>query len=64
MPRDRDLSPQNHIAIFKNSGLTVKEYPYWSASGKCLDFDGMLATLTDAPNGSSVSSRWYLVSDE
>jgi len=44
----------NHIAIFKNSGLTVKEYPYWSASGKCLDFDGMLSTLTDAPNGSSV----------
>ena len=44
----------NHIAIFKRSGMTVKEYPYWSHKCKCLDFDRMIATLTDAPNGSSV----------
>jgi len=37
----------NHNAIFKAAGLTIKTYPYYDHENKCLNFDGMLATLKE-----------------
>ncbi|RMZ81365.1 hypothetical protein DV738_g2243, partial [Chaetothyriales sp. CBS 135597] len=44
----------NHNQIFANVHLTVKNYPYFSAKTKGLDFDGLIATLDAAPAGSVV----------
>lgn len=35
----------NHAAIFKNSGLEVKQYSYWDAQNKNLNFQGMISDL-------------------
>ena len=35
----------NHWSLFSSAGLTIKTYPYYDYDNKCLDFDGMLATL-------------------
>ena len=40
----------NHLALFQAAGLTVKTYPYYDYENKCLDFEGMLATLKDVSN--------------
>ena len=37
----------NHTGLFEAAGLTVKTYPYYDYENKCLDFDGMLATLKE-----------------
>jgi len=45
----------NHTAIFQKAGLSVKVYPYYRASTKSLDFDGMLKALKEeAKPGSMV----------
>jgi len=44
----------NHFQIFSNVGLEYKTYPYFSKKTKGLDFDGMIGTLQDAPEGSIV----------
>mmetsp|Transcript_1719 Transcript_1719/g.5144 ORF Transcript_1719/g.5144 Transcript_1719/m.5144 type:complete len:409 (-) Transcript_1719:99-1325(-) len=44
----------NHNAIFATAGLTVKIYPYYKASTKSLDFEGMMEALKGATKGSMV----------
>jgi len=44
----------NHNAIFAKAGLTVKVYPYYKASTKSLDFEGMMEALKGATKGSMV----------
>ncbi|KAI1822254.1 PLP-dependent transferase [Xylaria intraflava] len=44
----------NHHQIFSNVGLTTVEYPYFSKQTKGLDFDGLKATLSEAPDRSIV----------
>ncbi|KAL4785777.1 pyridoxal phosphate-dependent transferase [Aspergillus varians] len=44
----------NHHQIFTNVGLSLENYPYFSAETKGLDFDGMLFALTSAPAGSII----------
>jgi len=44
----------NHGNIFKNAGLDVRAYKYLDAAGVGFDFDGMLADLKAAPDGSAV----------
>ncbi|KAF2035156.1 aspartate aminotransferase [Setomelanomma holmii] len=44
----------NHFQIFSNVGLSYKTYPYFSKKTKGLDFDGMIGTIHDAPEGSIV----------
>jgi len=40
----------NHMALFHAAGLNVKTYPYYDYENKCLDFEGMLATLKGVSN--------------
>ena len=44
----------NHRAVFNAAGLEVKEYGYYNADAKDLDFDGMLADLAQAKAGDVV----------
>ena len=44
----------NHANIFKNAGLEVRQYKYLDAQGVGFDFEGMLADLKAAPDGSAV----------
>lgn len=44
----------NHKAIFSDAGLECIDYPYWKASTKSLDLEGMLNALKKAPKGSAV----------
>ncbi|KAF9886698.1 Aspartate aminotransferase, cytoplasmic [Aspergillus nanangensis] len=44
----------NHHQIFTNVGLSLANYPYFSAKTKGLDFDGMLGALSSAPSGSII----------
>ncbi|WMC12118.1 aspartate/tyrosine/aromatic aminotransferase [Oceanimonas pelagia] len=44
----------NHRAVFTAAGLEVKEYGYYNADTKDLDFDAMLASLADAKAGDVV----------
>ncbi|KAI9719356.1 MAG: Aspartate aminotransferase, cytoplasmic [Chrysothrix sp. TS-e1954] len=44
----------NHNQIFSNVRLPIKTYPYFSASTKGLDFDGMIAALDAAPEQSMI----------
>ncbi|WP_107852577.1 amino acid aminotransferase [Oceanimonas marisflavi] len=44
----------NHRAVFTAAGLEVKEYGYYNADTKDLDFDAMLASLQDAKAGDVV----------
>lgn len=44
----------NHNQIFGNVSLPVKNYPYFSKETKGLDFDGMIGTLSSAPEGSII----------
>ncbi|KNG94328.1 aromatic amino acid transaminase [Pseudaestuariivita atlantica] len=37
----------NHVPVARAAGLTIREYPYFRASDRGLDFDGMLACLTN-----------------
>jgi aspartate aminotransferase len=42
----------NHKNIFNDCGLEVSEYRYWHAPSNGLDFQGMLADIDQAPEGS------------
>ena len=44
----------NHNALFKDSGLEVEKYRYYNKDTIGLDFEGMLADLKNAPEGSLV----------
>mmetsp|Transcript_41381 Transcript_41381/g.95211 ORF Transcript_41381/g.95211 Transcript_41381/m.95211 type:complete len:411 (+) Transcript_41381:74-1306(+) len=44
----------NHITIFEESGLTPHKYPYWKKDGLCLDFQGMLNTLSTSVSPGSL----------
>ncbi|KAJ5327859.1 aminotransferase [Penicillium brevicompactum] len=44
----------NHNQIFTNVGLSLAKYPYFSTKTKGLDFEGMIAALQSAPNGSVI----------
>ena len=44
----------NHAAVFKDSGLQVEKYRYYNKDTIGLDFEGMLADLKAAPEGSMV----------
>lgn len=44
----------NHNAVFKDSGLEVEKYRYYNKDTIGLDFDGMVADLKAAPEGSIV----------
>ncbi|RJE21491.1 aspartate Aminotransferase [Aspergillus sclerotialis] len=44
----------NHNQIFTNVGLSLANYPYFSAKTKGLDFDGMINGLRSAPAGSII----------
>lgn len=42
----------NHAAVFKDSGLTVEKYRYYNKDTIGLDFEGMVADIKGAPEGS------------
>ncbi|OLN81194.1 Aspartate aminotransferase, cytoplasmic 3 [Colletotrichum chlorophyti] len=44
----------NHNQIFGNVGLPIAKYPYFSKQTKGLDFEGLKASLTSAPDRSIV----------
>jgi len=44
----------NHIPIFKNSGLEVREYRYYDPSSSKLDFDNLIKDMKNMPEGSTV----------
>lgn len=43
----------NHIPIFKNAGMDVKQYTYFDRELVGLNFDAMLKDIKDAPDGSA-----------
>ncbi len=44
----------NHGNIFKAAGLEIVQYTYYNEESKSLDFDGMLASLSQAQQGDAV----------
>jgi len=44
----------NHIPLFKDSGLEVRNYKYYDPNTCGLDFDGMLTHIKDAPSNSII----------
>ncbi|MEX2605836.1 MAG: amino acid aminotransferase [Kiritimatiellia bacterium] len=44
----------NHQGIFTAAGFPIREYPYYDAETKGLDFDGMMETLAKVPAGDCV----------
>ncbi|WPG99483.1 Hypothetical protein R9X50_00229800 [Acrodontium crateriforme] len=44
----------NHNQIFGNVSLPVKNYPYFNKETKGLDFDGMIDSISSAPEGSII----------
>ncbi|ORE04086.1 aspartate aminotransferase [Rhizopus microsporus var. microsporus] len=42
----------NHRSIFSLVGFEVEEYPYWHPETRGLDYEGMLQTMRNAPEGS------------
>jgi aromatic-amino-acid transaminase len=49
-----DPSWENHRALFSQAGFTVETYPYYDPASRGIDFDGMLAALKAAPQGTIV----------
>ena len=49
-----DPSWENHKALFTQAGFVVEAYPYYVAARRGIDFDGMLAALKAAPEGTIV----------
>ncbi|OWW22301.1 amino acid aminotransferase [Noviherbaspirillum denitrificans] len=49
-----DPSWENHRALFESAGFTVNNYPYYDASTRDVNFDGMLKALGEMPAGSVV----------
>ena len=44
----------NHPAIFESAGLAIREYPYYDAENKCLDYEAMIAALGEVQPGDIV----------
>jgi aspartate aminotransferase len=44
----------NHIQIFKECGLDVRRYRYYNSKTNALDYDGLIADLKEAPDGSVI----------
>ena len=44
----------NHKSVFNSAGLEVREYAYYDAANHALDFDGLLASLSEAQAGDVV----------
>mmetsp|Transcript_30324 Transcript_30324/g.51663 ORF Transcript_30324/g.51663 Transcript_30324/m.51663 type:complete len:452 (-) Transcript_30324:145-1500(-) len=44
----------NHIAIFREAGFDVRRYRYYNPGTNRLDYDGLIADLKDAPEGSVI----------
>jgi aromatic-amino-acid transaminase len=49
-----DPSWENHRALFESAGFTVNNYPYYDASTRGVNFNGMLNALNTMPAGSIV----------
>jgi aromatic-amino-acid transaminase len=49
-----DPSWENHRALFEGAGFPVEQYPYYDATNRGIDFDGMLAALDKAAAGTIV----------
>ena len=49
-----DPSWENHRALFTQAGFEVESYPYYDATKRGVDWDGMLAALNAAPAGTIV----------
>jgi len=49
-----DPSWENHRALFSQAGFEVESYPYYNATRRGLDFDGMLTALNLAAEGTIV----------
>jgi aromatic-amino-acid transaminase len=49
-----DPSWENHRALFGSAGFVVKNYRYYDATERGVDFDGMLADLSAAKGGTIV----------
>ena len=49
-----DPSWENHRALFEAAGFKVNVYPYYDASTRSVNFDGMLSALKTMPKGSVV----------
>lgn len=45
---------ENHRALFESAGFEVKNYPYYDAATRGLDFPAMVATLDKLPAGAIV----------
>jgi aromatic-amino-acid transaminase len=49
-----DPSWENHRALFEGAGFKVREYPYYDAAGRGIDFDGMRAAVAACSPGTIV----------
>jgi aromatic-amino-acid transaminase len=49
-----DPSWENHRALFSQAGFVVDSYPYYDAARRGVNFDGMLAALNGAAEGTIV----------
>ena len=49
-----DPSWENHRALFEGAGFAVEHYPYYDATRRGIDFDGMLGALGQAAPGTIV----------
>ncbi|TFY98727.1 amino acid aminotransferase [Ramlibacter rhizophilus] len=49
-----DPSWENHRALFSQAGFPVETYPYYDAQLRGINFEGMLAALRGAPEGTVV----------
>jgi aromatic-amino-acid transaminase len=49
-----DPSWENHRALFSQAGFVVESYPYYDAAKRGVNFDGMLAALNGAAEGTIV----------
>jgi aromatic-amino-acid transaminase len=49
-----DPSWENHRALFESAGFPVETYPYYDASTRGVNFEGMKATLNSLPAGSII----------
>jgi aromatic-amino-acid transaminase len=49
-----DPSWENHRALFESAGFVVNNYPYYDATTRGVNFDGMLTALKAMPAGSVV----------
>ena len=45
---------ENHRALFTRAGFSVETYAYYDAEARCVDFEGMLASLRAAEPGTVV----------